>query len=72
MLKMVLRSKRWTPFRGEVTEFRSRNEFIVEKYVQGKFIKGDKEVDPWSLSPMRKEEIAVLNLELERPDDADE
>ena len=51
---------------------RSRNEFIVEKYVQGKFIKGPRDVDPWSLSPLQKEEIAVLNLDLDRPDDADE
>jgi len=71
MRKTVKKRKRNTLIEG-VTEGRSRNEFVVEKYVQGKFIKGDKEVDPWSLNPLQKEEIEVLNLDLERPDDADE
>ena len=44
----------------------------MEKYIQAKFIEGYKEVDPWSLRPLQKEEIVILNLELDRPGDADE
>lgn len=48
--------------------YSSRNEFIADKYVRGKFIKGDKEVDPWSFLPLRDVEIEVLELEVEKPE----
>jgi hypothetical protein len=44
----------------------------VEKYVHGRYIKGNKEVDPWSLAPLKDVERRVLELELTRPDDADD
>ena len=62
--------KKMYVFEKNPTDASSRNDFIVEKYVKGKFLRGTREVDPWSLHPMKAVEIEVLELELERPDDA--
>jgi hypothetical protein len=58
------------PLYGKVADFSWRKEFIMEKYVERKYLVGEKDVDPWSLSPLRDVEIAVLELVLERPADA--
>jgi hypothetical protein len=44
----------------------------VQKYMEGKFIKGERQVDPWSLAPLKEVELAVLDLEIERPKDYDD
>jgi hypothetical protein len=46
-----------------------RQGFIVQKYMEGKFIKGKRVVDPWSLAPLKDVEWAVLELGIERPQD---
>jgi hypothetical protein len=44
----------------------------VQKYIERRFVKGDEEVDPWSLSPLQDVEMAVLEIEIEKPRDCED
>jgi hypothetical protein len=62
--------KKYVPFCDD-PEMRLRREFIAQKYIERKFIIDSRtKINPWSFHPLRSEEIEVLELNLERPDDA--
>jgi len=46
-----------------------RAAFIKDKYVEGKFIKGNRNepVNPWNLHPLQEIEWLVLQLDLKSP-----
>jgi hypothetical protein len=52
------------------SEMRLRRDYIKEKYIDGKYIKGERDINPWGLHPLKKEEIEVLKLTIERPENA--